>query len=161
MCNLLCCKMFQKQAYLLVDFCATIDIDMEVVSLGECPYHGFWIMFSARYNNRLYIQLPDNVSELNDYTCVGLWIERAHCAVSARKDMDWLQLQSVFNISSVPSVLVLGMEYHFFYFENFTTDCALSGNSPVRNQHHFRFHHLLYLLQPANCHHLWSCVWWK
>ena len=59
-------RCFNNKAYLLASFCATLDADTKILSLGECPYHGFTIL---RYGDHWYTQLPDNVSELNDYMC--------------------------------------------------------------------------------------------
>jgi hypothetical protein len=60
---------FDNKAYLSAGFCATFDTDSDILSLGECPsYHGF--TFSKHGNgDHWYIQLPHNVSELNDYMC--------------------------------------------------------------------------------------------
>ena len=61
---------YNNTAYLSAGYCATIDTDTEVVSLGECPYHGFTI--SSRDGYYWYTPLPENVSELNDYMCEPL-----------------------------------------------------------------------------------------
>ena len=57
------------KAYLLVSFCATLDADTEVLSLGVCPYQGF---STVSYGDHWYTPLPDNASELNDYMCGSL-----------------------------------------------------------------------------------------
>ena len=62
-------RCFDNKAYLLAGFCATLDTDTEILSLVECPYHGFTV---TRYGDHWYTQLPDNVSELNDYMCGSL-----------------------------------------------------------------------------------------
>ena len=64
-------RCFDNKAYLSAGFCATFDTntdsDSYILSLGECPsYYGFTFTKQGRY---WYIQLPDNVSELNDYMC--------------------------------------------------------------------------------------------
>ena len=62
---------FDNKAYLSAGFCATFDTstdsDSDILSLGECPsYYGFTF---TKHNRLWYVQLPDNVSELNDYMC--------------------------------------------------------------------------------------------
>ena len=57
---------FNNKAYLRVSFCATLDTQTEVLSLGVCPYQGFSIV---SYEGHWYTPLPDNASELNDYMC--------------------------------------------------------------------------------------------
>ena len=59
-------RCFNNKAYLLTSFCATLDADTEVLSLGVCPYQGFSIV---SYGDHWYTPLPDNASELNDYMC--------------------------------------------------------------------------------------------
>ena len=59
-------KCFDNKAYLYAGYCATFDADTEILSLGQCPYHGFSL---SRHDKYWYTQLPDNVSELNDYMC--------------------------------------------------------------------------------------------
>ena len=59
-------KCFDNKAYLYAGYCATFDIDTEILSLGQCPYHGFSL---SRHDKYWYTQLPDNISELNDYMC--------------------------------------------------------------------------------------------
>ena len=64
-------RCFDNKAYLSAGFCATFDTNTDsgsdILSLGECPsYYGFTFTKQGRY---WYIQLPDNVSELNDYMC--------------------------------------------------------------------------------------------
>ena len=61
-------RCFDNKAYLFAGYCATFDTeaDSEILSLGGCPYHG--LTFSKR-DQYWYTQLPDNVSELNDYMC--------------------------------------------------------------------------------------------
>ena len=53
-----------RPSYLFAGFCATLDTDTEILSLGLCPYHGFSL---SKLDQYWYTQLPDNVSELNDY----------------------------------------------------------------------------------------------
>ena len=66
-------RCFDNKAYLSAGFCATFDTSMDsdsdILSLGECPsYYGF--PFTKHGDGpHWYIQLPDNVSELNDYMC--------------------------------------------------------------------------------------------
>ena len=57
---------FNNKAYLFAGFCATLDTDTEILSLGLCPYHNFRL---SKLDQYWYTQLPDNVSELNDYMC--------------------------------------------------------------------------------------------
>jgi hypothetical protein len=63
-------RCFDNKTYLSAGFCATFDrntgAEPDILSLGECPYHGFTFTNQDRF---WYIQLPDNVSELNDYMC--------------------------------------------------------------------------------------------
>ena len=59
-------RCFNNKAYLLAGFCATLDTDTNILSLAECPYHGFT---TTRHGDHWYTHLPDNVSELNDYMC--------------------------------------------------------------------------------------------
>jgi hypothetical protein len=61
-----------NRAYLPMGFCATFDTDsMDILSLGECPsYHGFTFLELGDGSHwYTVIQLPDNVSEFNDYMC--------------------------------------------------------------------------------------------
>ena len=64
-------RCFDNKAYLSAGFCATFDTstdsDSDILSLGECPsYYGFTF---TKWNRLWFIQMPDNVSELNDYMC--------------------------------------------------------------------------------------------
>ena len=59
-------RCFNNKAYLLVSFCATLDKQSKILSLGVCPYQGLSVL---RYGDHWYTQLPDNVSELNDNMC--------------------------------------------------------------------------------------------
>ena len=59
-------RCFDNKAYLIAGFCATIDEETEIVSLSTCPYHGF---VYEEHDVDWYIQLPDNISTLNDYMC--------------------------------------------------------------------------------------------
>ena len=59
-------KCFDNKAYLFAGHCATFDEDTEILSLGVCPYHGFSL---SEHDQEWYTQLPDNISELNDYMC--------------------------------------------------------------------------------------------
>ena len=66
-------RCFDNKAYLPVGFCATFDTntdsDSDILSLGECTsYYGFTFTKHG-HDLHWYIQLPDNVSELNDYMC--------------------------------------------------------------------------------------------
>ena len=72
--NFYAARCFDNKAYLSAGFCATFDTstdsDSDILSLGECPsYYGFTFTKQDYY---WYIQLPDNVSELNDYMCGSL-----------------------------------------------------------------------------------------
>ena len=67
-------RCFDNKAYLSVGFCATFDTntdsDSHILSLGMCSsYYGFTF---TKHGDSLhwYIQLPDNVSELNE--CTGV-----------------------------------------------------------------------------------------
>ena len=62
-------RCFDNKAYLSASFCATFDTETDILSLGKCPYHGFNF---SKHDQHWYIQLPDNVSELNDYMCEPL-----------------------------------------------------------------------------------------
>jgi hypothetical protein len=63
-------RCFDNKAYLSAGFCTTFnrntDSEPDILSLGECPYHGFTF---TNQDHFWYTQLPDNVSELNDYMC--------------------------------------------------------------------------------------------
>ena len=64
-------RCFNNKTYFLVGFCATLDTQTEILSMGLCPYQGFSIvMYSDHwYGDHWYTPLPDNASELNDYMC--------------------------------------------------------------------------------------------
>ena len=66
-------RCFDNKAYLSVGFCATFDTntdsDSDILSLGACPSHYGFTFTKHGDGPHWYIQLPDNVSELNDYMC--------------------------------------------------------------------------------------------
>ena len=62
-------RCFDNKAYLFAGFCATYDEEMDVISLSVCPYHGF---VYSQHDIDWYVQLPDNISTLNDYMCSRL-----------------------------------------------------------------------------------------
>ena len=59
-------RCFDNKAYLSAGFCATYDEETKTLSLSTCPYHGFTI---SKHDRHWYTQLPENVSELNNYMC--------------------------------------------------------------------------------------------
>ena len=110
-------RCFDNKAYLSAGFCATLDtntdFDSDILSLGECPsYYGFTYTKQGRF---WFIQLPDNVSELNDYMCGPLNRKIRLCSecMQGCMGMDLAPLQLVF---SILNVLALDMGYHYFYF---------------------------------------------
>ena len=62
-------RCFDNKAYLFAGFCATYDEETDVIFLSVCPYHGF---VYSQHDIDWYIQLPDNISTLNDYMCSQL-----------------------------------------------------------------------------------------
>ena len=63
-------QFFDNRTHLRVGYCATYDEALELISLSPCPYFqsdGFTVQKTR--NNIWYIELPDNVSKLNDYMC--------------------------------------------------------------------------------------------
>ena len=62
-------RCFNYKAYLSVGFCATFDTDSDILLLGECPSYYSFTFSEYGHGLHWYIQLPDNVSELNDYMC--------------------------------------------------------------------------------------------
>ena len=63
-------QFFENRTHLRVGYCATYDEALEIVSFSPCPYFqskGFVVRETK--SNIWYIQLPDNISELNDYMC--------------------------------------------------------------------------------------------
>ena len=64
-------RCFNNKTHLLVGFCATLDTQTEILSMGLCPYQHFSIVMYSDYwyGDHWYIPLPDNASELNDYMC--------------------------------------------------------------------------------------------
>ena len=67
-------KYFYNHAYLRVGFCATYDEHTRLVSLSPCPYfqpNDNYSMYEDECKT-WYIQLPNNISKLNDYMCVPL-----------------------------------------------------------------------------------------
>ena len=59
-------RCFHHKTYLFAGYCATYDEDTEVLSLSFCPYHGFNF---TKVDVVWYLQLPDNLTALNDYMC--------------------------------------------------------------------------------------------
>ena len=62
-------RCFDNKVYLVAGFCATYDEETDVISFSACPYHGF---VYSQHHGQWYIQLPDNISTLNDYMCARL-----------------------------------------------------------------------------------------
>ena len=63
-------QFFDNRTHLRVGYCATYDEALELVSFSPCPYFqpdGFTVQKTK--NNIWYIELPNNVSKLNDYMC--------------------------------------------------------------------------------------------
>ena len=63
-------QFFDGRTHLRVGYCATYDEALELVSFSPCPYFqsdGFTVQKTR--NNIWYIELPDNISKLNDYMC--------------------------------------------------------------------------------------------
>lgn len=66
-------QFFDNQTHLRVGYCATYDEALELVSLSPCPYFqsdGFTVQKTK--SNIWYIELPNNISKLNDYMCEPL-----------------------------------------------------------------------------------------
>ena len=125
-------RCFDNNAYLYAGFCATFDTstesDSDILSLGECPsYYGFIFTKQGRY---WFIQLPDNVSELNDYMCGPLNRKGRLC--SECKDGYGLGTTSVgFQHFECTECLVWGTTVSVS--GNIPTHCALSRNSHLPN----------------------------
>ena len=62
-------RCFDNRAYLMAGFCATYDEDTRIVSLTPCPYFQTNDFILSKRDIAWYIQLPENVSTLNDYMC--------------------------------------------------------------------------------------------
>ena len=62
-------RCFDNKAYIHAGFCATYNEETNVISLSVCPYHGF---VYSQHDMDWYIQLPDNISTLNNYMCARL-----------------------------------------------------------------------------------------
>ena len=62
-------RCFGNRAYLQAGFCATYDEDTRVVSLVRCPYFESYGFTLSNYDYVWYVQLPENISTLNDYMC--------------------------------------------------------------------------------------------
>ena len=105
-------KFVDNHTLLRLGFCATYEEHTRMVSLSVCPYfhpNGKYSIHKEECN-MWYIQLPNNVSKLNDYMC-GPLNRKGECAVSVRMVLDLQYHHLVFRYS-VPIVqLVVGMGY--------------------------------------------------
>ena len=68
---------YGNKAYLLSGFCATYDKETDIISLSMCPYRGFTY---HEIKTDWYLELPDNISLLNDYMCEPLNREGILCS---------------------------------------------------------------------------------
>lgn len=59
-------RCFDGKAYLFSGYCATYDEATDIVHMSFCPYNGF--SYSQQDTN-WYLELPENISILNDYMC--------------------------------------------------------------------------------------------
>ena len=49
-------------------YCATYDMNTEIVSVAICPYFESYSFNMTKFENHYwYVQLPKNISELNNY----------------------------------------------------------------------------------------------
>lgn len=65
-------KAFNNHTFLRMGFCATYNEHTKLVSFSSCPYFqpdGFSTHMYMDGCNTWYIQLPNNISKLNDYMC--------------------------------------------------------------------------------------------
>ena len=65
------CNRLNQRAYLARGLCMTFCNDTESIDVGKCPYTLFEREHEALLQNG-YIELPGNISELNDFMC-GFW----------------------------------------------------------------------------------------
>ena len=65
------CDQFTQKAYLARGLCMTFDNRTGNTDVGKCPYTIFDKPHEALQGNG-YIELPENVSDLNEFMC-GLW----------------------------------------------------------------------------------------
>ena len=62
-------RCFDNRAYLMAGFCATYDEDTGIVLLAPCPCFKSKDFTLSKHDVAWYIQLPENISTLNDYMC--------------------------------------------------------------------------------------------
>ena len=64
------CSDYHDGVYLKAGYCATYDTDTEILSVAICPYFQSSGFNMTKFDNHYwYIQLPENISELNNYLC--------------------------------------------------------------------------------------------
>lgn len=68
------CNEVKQKSYLVVGYCMTFDNSTGSVYIGTCPYNFFIVDVKG-----LWITLPQNVSELNEYLCGALNREGTLC----------------------------------------------------------------------------------
>ena len=100
---------------LLARYCVTYNEKNKLLSIYDCPYFQLENYNTTTRNNAIKIQLPRNLSQLNDYMCGQL----------NRKDLVCSECANGFGPSvtahlgtDVPTVQMPGMGCHSFCFSN-------------------------------------------
>ena len=87
------CDQFTHKAYLARGLCMTFDNRTGNTDVGKCPYTIFDKQHEAPQGNG-YIELPENVSDLNEFMC-GLWNREGYLC-SKCKDGYGIAISNVF-----------------------------------------------------------------